>query len=52
MAPSSAPPEPGAGETPGDADVPAYNWRRLYALVLGALVAAIALLTLLSRVYR
>ena len=58
MAPSSPPPGPAAGAGPGEppespeSNEPAYNWRRLYALVLGALVASIVLLTVLSRVYR
>jgi len=45
-------PEPLAPRGDDDARPPLGTWRRLYALVLSALAAEIALLWLLSRAFR
>jgi len=45
---SDAPP---TGEAPDDARWPPARWRRLYAVILGALAVEIALLWLLARAF-
>ena len=53
MAARSDPAASGEGsKVPPDGPGPPVNWRRLYVLVLGSLAVSIALLSLLSWIYR